>query len=94
MAERQTVPHPSQLELERALRAASAAHHEYEQAYLHGVRDEQWAGWYAAYLLGRLGDFAPPSQLTGWLEQVQSDEKWTIRAAEEIAARLGEGSDQ
>ena len=30
-------------------------------------RDERWAGWYAAYVLGRVGDFATPSDLAEWL---------------------------
>lgn len=48
----------SQEDLERALSAAGAAHHDYEQKTLNGVRDELWPGFYAAYVLGRLGDFA------------------------------------
>lgn len=33
------------------LREAEAAHGEYETSVLGGVRDEEWADWYAAYLL-------------------------------------------
>ena len=51
----------SQSDLERALSAAGAAHHDYEQETLKGVRDELWTGLYAAYVLGRLGDFAAPA---------------------------------
>jgi hypothetical protein len=33
------------------LQAAGNAHFEYETNELHGVYDEQWSEWYAAYLL-------------------------------------------
>ncbi len=56
--------HPSQEDLENVLAAAGTAHHEFEQNYLGGSRDEQWAAWYAAYVLGRLGDLVSPSVLT------------------------------
>jgi hypothetical protein len=35
----------------RLLREAGAAHAVYETTVLGGVRDEDWAAWYAAYLL-------------------------------------------
>ena len=58
---------PTKEVLEQALAAAGKAHHDYETNILGGVRDEQWPGWYAAYVLGRLGDFTSPSQLSeGW----------------------------
>jgi hypothetical protein len=38
-------------ELARLLREASAAHAVYERDMLGGVRDEDWAGWYAGYML-------------------------------------------
>ena len=44
--------------------SAGQAHHDYEAHFLRGVRDEHWAGWYAAYVLGRLGDFTTPTMLT------------------------------
>ena len=40
--------------LSTVLKAAAIAHHDYEAHALQGTRDEQWACWYAAYLLGRL----------------------------------------
>lgn len=39
-------------QLRDALSAAGGAHHDYETNFLRGTRDEQWAGWYAAYVLG------------------------------------------
>jgi hypothetical protein len=41
----------SEGELARLLREASAAHAVYEKETLSGVRDEDWAAWYAAYML-------------------------------------------
>ncbi len=31
------------------LEQAQAAHHEYEQGFLIGARDELWASWYASF---------------------------------------------
>ena len=61
---------PNVEELVNTLEAAGAAHHEYEQTVLKGMRHEEWATFYAAYVLGRLGDFAPPSTVTKWLTEV------------------------
>jgi len=41
-------------DLENALSDAGDSHHDYELKKLNGVYDEQWAGWYSAYVLGRL----------------------------------------
>lgn len=81
-------PHPAQDELERALRAAGHAHHEYEQNALGGSLDKQWPAWYAAYVLGRLGDFTLPSLLTSWLEGIHTEKDWFSAAAEAIYQRL------
>lgn len=80
---------PDQEELRAALAAAGSAHHEFEQNYLAGVRDEAWAGWYAAYVLGRLGDFAPPTALARWLEEAAGDGPWSDVAARHVADRIG-----
>jgi len=80
---------PDGEELRAALEAAGRAHHEFETNALGGVRDQAWAGWYAAYLLGRLGDFAPPSELAGWLEGVPGGTEWSASAARDLARRLG-----
>ena len=77
---------PSREELVEAINAASAAHHEYETNALRGERDEQWAGWYAAYVLGRLGDFAAPSALTELLSTTPGSDDWAASAAAHIEA--------
>ena len=66
----------SKAALEQALRDASTSHHNYEENVLEGVRDEYWSGWYAAYVLGRLGDFTSPSELSSLLESVSGDGDW------------------
>ena len=76
---------PSQEELRKALAAAGPAHHDYEQNMLSGARDERWAGWYAAYVLGRLGDFAAPTALTRWLEETPGEGDWATAAAAHVA---------
>ena len=76
--------------LEDALSAAGSAHHEYEQASLHGARDDHWSGWYAAYALGRLSDFTLPSNLTAWLQAAPPDERWATAAAAYVLDQLRE----
>lgn len=71
-----------------ALLAAGRAHHEFQANYLADVRHEQWAGWYAAYVLGRLGDFTSATLLTHWLEQVTDEKSWFKKAAENIIKNL------
>ena len=80
---------PSTDNLAEALQAAGRTHHEYEQSVLGGVRDEQWAGWYAAYLLGRLGDFTEPSFLTRWLQDAPTGADWSASAAGYVVEQLG-----
>jgi len=41
-------------ELTRLLRAAEAAHGKYERDELGGVRDEEWAPWYAEFIVNAL----------------------------------------
>ncbi len=67
-----------------ALEAAGQAHHEYEQNILNGVHDDAWPGWYAAYVLGRLGDFTSPSRLSRLLKAAPSDGNWYANAAEHV----------
>ncbi len=80
---------PTQEELHQTLQAAWNAHHEYEMNALKGVHDELWPGWYAAYVLGRLGDFVTPSELSSWLENVPGEGDWTANAAKFVVAQLG-----
>jgi len=75
---------PSREKLVKALQAASTAHHDYQTNVLQGVRDEQWAGWYAAYVLGRLGDFVTPTTLAAWLAAAPASDDWSSTAADYI----------
>lgn len=69
-------------QLTAALAAAGESHHEYEENYLSGVRDEQWPGYYAAFTLGRLPDLPlTPTQLTRVLEGVDAED-WIDAAAD------------
>ena len=79
---------PSRDQLREALSAAGGAHHDYEQGALGGQRDAQWSGFYAAYALGRLGDFASPTALAGWLEAAPGADDWADQAAAFVLARL------
>ena len=75
---------PSIAELEAALQAAGNAHHEYESNFLKGERDPHWAGWYASYVLGSLGDFTTPTKLTELLLSVPDAEDWFKAASKHI----------
>lgn len=79
---------PTEEVLEHALAAAGKAHHDYETNILGGVRDEQWPGWYAAYVLGRLGDFTSPSQLSKWLTAAPYGDNWAASAASHVRTQL------
>ena len=74
----------SRAALVEALDAAANAHHDYEAVTLRGVRDAQWSGFYAAYVLGRLPDLPAPSALVTVLETVNSDDNWSGAAADAI----------
>ncbi len=75
--------------LEGALKAAGSAHHDYEQNALGGTRDEHWAGFYSAYVLGRLGDFVTTSVLVELLEDAPKDGDWAVSTAKYILDSLG-----
>jgi len=74
--------------LENALSAAGESHHDYELNKLSGVRDENWAGWYSAYVLGRLGDFVSPTTLTNWLEEAPNDGNWSALTSKYVLSKL------
>lgn len=57
-------------ELESALRLAGGAHHKYQSNFLNWVYDEQWAGFYAAYVLGNLGEITSLTKLTELLSSL------------------------
>jgi uncharacterized protein len=84
---------PSDSAIAEALSAAGSAHHEYEHTALKGVRDELWAGFYAAFVLGRLGDFTAASRLAALLEEVDAPSNWSQAAAEHVATTLRAQSD-
>jgi hypothetical protein len=74
--------------LQQTLEAAAASHHEYQTVALKGALDRQWPVFYAAYALGRLGDFMEPSALAASLEAVQAEENWAAAAADKVAGAL------
>jgi len=79
---------PSLSQLEKALHDAGSAHHDYEQVILGGVRDELWAGFYAAYVLGRFDDFVASSTLCRWLEEAPGGDNWPATTASYVLSRL------
>ena len=79
---------PSHVVLQGALAAAATAHDEYERAVLRGVVDPHWAGFYAAYVLGRLGDFVPASRLAVLLNEVDDAADWDTVAADHVLMKL------
>jgi len=79
---------PTKEELAEALKAAGTAHHEYETIVLKGVRHEEWAEFYAPYVLGRLGDFARPSALIRWLTEAPLTDNWAESAAAHVLTEI------
>lgn len=82
---------PAQQDLASALSTAATAHHDYELHFLGGDRDVHWSGWYAAYALGRLGDFATPTALARLLETSPADGDWAESAAAHVLEQLRAG---
>lgn len=80
------LPDPSALA--QALADAGNAHHDYETVVLKGVRDELWPGFYAAFVLGRLGAFTTASRLSRLLEEVTAPANWPTAAAEHVLKSL------
>jgi hypothetical protein len=75
---------PTIEELKSALNAAGTSHHEFESVHLRGVRDENWASYYAAFVLGRLTALEiTPTKLTELLAGID-DPDWTAAAARAI----------
>jgi hypothetical protein len=74
--------------LEAALALAGDAHDDYERAMLKGVVDERWAGFYAAYVLGRVGDFTEAGRLAALLEEVDAANDWPAVAAGHVLMKL------
>ena len=86
---------PTKQQLLKTLIAAARAHHEFQTNYLGGVRHEQWAWWYSAYVLGRLEEFTTPTLLTQWLAEVSDEMDWFKKAAEHVSSKISDshGSD-
>ena len=84
---------PFESDLAEVLSTAGSAHHEYEQTALKGKRDELWAGFYAAFVLGRLGDFTAASRLAALLEEVDAPSNWPEAAAKHVTTTLSAPSD-
>ena len=75
--------------MQTTLQQAWDAHKEFQTVYLKGKYDEQWAMFYAAFVIGRLGDLTTPSRLTELIEEVQAEKSaWTAEAAAHIVASL------
>ena len=79
---------PSRADLEAVLAAAEVAHGEYERVVLKGVADNQWSGFFAAYVLGRLGEFTPASRLALLIDEVETESDWATAAAEHVLKKL------
>ena len=80
---------PDRDTLQTTLQQAWDTHSEFQEDYLQGVRDEMWAGWYAGFVIGRLGHFTTSSRLTRLLESVQAEHDiWTSRAADFVLEQL------
>ena len=82
------IPVPSEQQLREALSSAATAHHDYQSNFLGGSRDQQWAGWYSAYVLGRLGHFTTPTTLTRWLKEVSGEGDWSQNAAAHVRSSI------
>lgn len=82
------------------LKDAATAHHKYEEEELGGVRDEQWADWYAAHLLangldGLLASQMDAEELSSALSEISAAQKaaantedWAAYTAAALTARM------
>ena len=80
---------PDKGTLSKLLTETWDVHSEFQENYLNGERDEMWAGWYAGYLLGRLGNFTTPTVLTRLLMETETHKPWADQAAEHLIKSLG-----
>jgi len=79
---------PTKQQLQETLLAAGKSHHEFQENFLEGVWHKQWYIWYAAFVLGRLGNFTTPTLLTQWIMEISDKEKWFKKTAEHILNKL------
>ena len=92
------------LEISSLLSQAGTAHSIYEQAALQGERDQDWPGWYAAYLLKHgladlISNAATAEQLRRLLaecdleyKQINPGQDWPDYYAQRIEATFGRAS--
>ena len=79
---------PTIEQLENALQMAENLHNEYELVYRDGQFNETWSGFYAAYILGKLGEFVKPSILADLIESTPDGKNWFHTTAEYILKDL------
>lgn len=87
MAEKHALPDKEILS--KLLTETWDVHGEFQENYLNGERDAMWAGWYAGYLLGRLGNFTTPTALTRVLMETEKLQPWADSAAEHLLKAFG-----
>jgi rubrerythrin len=85
---RNMMKRPSESDIAAALERAAGLHHEYERKYLKGKRDDLWSGFYAAFVLGRCGEFTTAEELVGQLESISVSDNWNAEAAARVFDRL------
>ncbi len=79
---------PTRDKLIVALNNAGKAHHHYQQEALRGIHDQQWPPFYAAYTLGRLGDFTTATSLSKWLGEAPAAENWSESTADFVLEQM------
>ncbi len=79
---------PDRTTLAATLAVADALHEEYERGVLKGMGDDKWTGFVAAFVIGRLGEFAPASRLALLFEEVDESDDWPAVAADHVLTKL------
>jgi hypothetical protein len=79
---------PDRKTLVATFASADTAHEEYERTVLRGVADDAWAGFIAAFVIGRLGEFVSAGRLTLLISEVDESEGWPEAAADHVLMKL------
>jgi hypothetical protein len=79
---------PDRKTLTAAFASADSAHEEYERTVLRGVTDEAWAGFIAAFVVGKLGEFVSAGRLALLISEVDESEAWPEAAADHVLMKL------
>jgi hypothetical protein len=79
---------PDRKTLAATFASADVAHEDYERTVLKGVTDEAWAGFIAAFVVGRLGEFVPVGRLALLISDVAESEHWPEDAADHVLMKL------